>query len=82
MRSVAFLGHIIFDDGIRVDPLKTEAIRNYPKPVSPLDIRRFLGLAGCYRRFVERFSSITSPMSRLAQKKVKFQWSDSCEKSF
>ena len=46
IRSVAFLGHIIFGDGIRVDPQKTEAVRNYPCPVSPLDNRSFLGLDG------------------------------------
>ncbi|KAF3626368.1 putative ribonuclease H protein-like [Capsicum annuum] len=80
--SVAFLGHIIFGDGIRVDPQKTEAVRNWPRPVSPSDIRSFFGLAGYYRQFVKGFSSIASPMSRLTQKKIKFPWSDSCEKSF
>ncbi|WMV09562.1 hypothetical protein MTR67_002947 [Solanum verrucosum] len=39
-------------------------------------------LAGYYRRFVEGFSSIAAPLTRLTQKKVKFQWSDDCEKSF
>ncbi|KAF3680008.1 hypothetical protein FXO37_03563 [Capsicum annuum] len=46
------------------------------------DIQSFLGLAGYYLRFVEGFSSIVSPMTRLTQKKVKFLWSESCEKSF
>ncbi|WMV32714.1 hypothetical protein MTR67_026099 [Solanum verrucosum] len=45
-------------------------------------IRSFLGLAGYYRRFVEGFSSIASPLTKLTQKKVKFQWSDDCEKIF
>ena len=82
LRSVAFLGHIISGDGIKVDPQKIDAVRNWPRPVSPSDIRSFLGLAGYYRWFVEGFSSITSPMSRLTQKKIKFQWSNLCEKSF
>ena len=82
LRSVAFLGYIIFDDGIRVDPQKTKAVRNWPVPISLLDIRSFLGLAGYYRQFIKGFSSIVPSMSRLTQKKVKFQWSDLFEKSF
>ena len=82
LRLVAFLSHVISGDGIRVDPQNTEAVKNQPKPISSSDIGSFLGLAGYYRWFVEGFSSIASPMSRLTQKKVKFQWSDSCEKSF
>lgn len=46
------------------------------------EIRSFLGLAGYYRRFVEGFSRIASPMTRLTQKNVKYQWSDTCEVSF
>ena len=82
LRSVAFLGHIISFEGIRVDPQKTEAVRNWPRPISPTDIQIFLDLAGYYCHFVEGFSSIASPMTRLTQKKVKFLWSKSCEKSF
>ena len=82
LRSVAFLGHIISFEGIRVDPQKTEAVRNWPRPISPTDIRSFLGLAGYYRHFVEGLSSIASPMTRLTQKKVKFLWSESGEKRF
>ena len=49
LRSIAFLGHIVFGDGIRGDPQKTKAVRNWPRPISPSDIRSFLGLAGYYR---------------------------------
>ena len=63
LRSVTFLGHIISGDGIRVDPKKIEVVRNWPRPISPLDIRSFLGFACYYRWFVEGFSSIASPIS-------------------
>ena len=47
-----------------------------------IEIRSFLGLAGYYRRFVEGFSRIFAPMTRLTQKAVKFEWSEECEQSF
>ncbi|KAH0684682.1 hypothetical protein KY289_022434 [Solanum tuberosum] len=65
LQSVAFLGHIVSSDGIQVDSQKIEAVKQWSRPTSPIDIRSFLGLAGYYRR-----------------KKVKFQWSNDCEKSF
>ncbi|WMV18804.1 hypothetical protein MTR67_012189, partial [Solanum verrucosum] len=69
-------------DGIKVDPKKTDVIRNWPRPLTPSDIRSFLDLAGYYRRFVNGFSSIASPMTKLTQKKAKFEWTDECERSF
>ncbi|KAH0636085.1 hypothetical protein KY290_036497 [Solanum tuberosum] len=61
---------------------KKKAVKQWPRPTSATDIRSFLSLAGYNRRFVEGFSSIASPLTKLTQKKVKFQWSEDCEKSF
>ena len=82
LRSVAFLGHIFSSVGIEVDPKKMEAVKSWPRPLSPTDILSFLGLVGYYRRFVEGFSSIASPLTALTQKKSKFEWTEACEKSF
>ncbi|WMV58989.1 hypothetical protein MTR67_052374, partial [Solanum verrucosum] len=82
LKEVAFLGHVVLGDGIKVDPKKTDVIRNWPRPLTPSDIRSVLGLAGYYRRFVNGFSSIASPMTKLTQKKAKFEWTDECERSF
>ncbi|KAH0670724.1 hypothetical protein KY285_025700 [Solanum tuberosum] len=82
LRFVAFLGHIVSSKGIEVDPKKTDAVKSCPRPLTHSDIRSFLGLAGYYRRLVEGFSSITSPLTALTQKKAKFEWSENCEKSF
>ncbi|XP_070019338.1 uncharacterized protein [Nicotiana sylvestris] len=67
---------------IKVDGQKIEAVQNWPRPKTPTEVRSFLGLARYYRRFVENFSSIAAPMTKLTHKAVKFQWSDACERSF
>ena len=82
LSSVAFLGHVVGADGVQVDAQKIEAVRNWPRPTTPTEVRSFLGLAGYYQRFVERFSSIAAPLTKLTQKAAKFQWSDACERSF
>ncbi|WMV13718.1 hypothetical protein MTR67_007103 [Solanum verrucosum] len=82
LRSVAFLGHSVSSKGIDVDPKKTDAVKSWPRHLTLSDIRSFLGLTGYYRRFVEGFSSIASPLTALTHKKAKFEWSEACEKSF
>ncbi|CAN6447612.1 unnamed protein product [Victoria cruziana] len=82
LEQVAFLGHVIFADGVAVDPSKVEAVINWPRPTTVSEVRRFLGLAGYYCRFVRGFSQIVSPMTRLLKKGVVLDWSDDCEDSF
>ncbi|GJW53307.1 hypothetical protein Tco_0097392 [Tanacetum coccineum] len=65
--KVQFLGHVIDSEGIHVDPAKIEAIKDWTSPKSPTEIRQFLGLAGYYRRFIEGFSKIAKPMTKLTQ---------------
>ncbi|XP_059290299.1 uncharacterized mitochondrial protein AtMg00860-like [Lycium ferocissimum] len=82
LNSVAFLGHIISDEGIKVDTQKIEAVKTWPRPTTPTEIRSFLGLGGYNRRVVEAFSSLLAPLTNLTQKSAKFQWTDTCERSF
>ncbi|GJY39451.1 putative reverse transcriptase domain-containing protein [Tanacetum coccineum] len=63
--KVQFLGHVIDSQGIHVDPTKIESIKDWASPKSPMEIHQFLGLAGYYRRFIEGFSKITKPMTKL-----------------
>ena len=77
--SVAFLGHIVSAEGISVDPQKVEAILNWKPPTSVTEIRSFLGLAGYYRKFVEGFSKIATPLTRLTKKEEPFLWSEACQ---
>ncbi|GJY46630.1 hypothetical protein Tco_0435693 [Tanacetum coccineum] len=80
--KVQFLGHVIDSNGIHVDPAKIESIKDGASPKTPTEIRQFLGLAGYYRRFIEGFSKIAKSMTKLTQKKVKFDWGDKQEAAF
>ena len=82
MGEIAFLGHIVSAEGIRVDPRKVEAVQGWRQPTTVTEVRSFLGLAGYYRRFIEGFSSIALPLTRLTRKGVQFQWTEDCEQSF
>jgi len=79
---VKFLGHVVSETGVTVDPEKIEAVMNWRRPKNVFEIRSFLGLAGYYRRFVEDFSRLAAPMTRLTRKGVKFVWDDACETAF
>ncbi|GJR96811.1 putative reverse transcriptase domain-containing protein [Tanacetum coccineum] len=80
--KVQFLGHVIDSQGIHMDRAKIESIKDWASPKSPTEIRQFLGLIGYYRRFIEGFSKIAKPMTKLTQKKVKFEWGDKQETTF
>ena len=82
LNEVVFFGHVVSEEGIFVDPRKVEAIVDWEQLKNVTEIRSFLGLAGYYRRFVENFSLITTPLTRLTRKGVKFDWDDKCERSF
>nr|GFB47133.1 putative reverse transcriptase domain-containing protein [Tanacetum cinerariifolium] len=68
--------------GIHVDPAKIESVKDWPSPKSPTKIHQFLSLAGYYRRFIEGFSKMAKPMTKLTQKKVKFEWGNKQEAAF
>ena len=65
-----------------MDPQKVDAVLNWKPPTSVTEIRSFLGLAGYYRKFVEGFSKIAAPLTRLTRKEEPFLWSEACQKSF
>ena len=80
--EVKFLGHVVSTSGVSVDPKKVEAVMSWDRPKSIFETRSFLGLAGYYKRFINDFSGLASPMTRLTWKEVKFEWNDLCEKAF
>ena len=52
-------------EGISVDPDKTKVVIDWPRPTTATEIRSFLGFAGYYRRFIEGFAHLSSPMTKL-----------------
>ena len=81
MKELSYLGYIIGQNGIRPNPEKTAPIHNYPVPKNVKEIRRLLGMAGWYRRFIPNFSTITAPLSELTKKGRKFEWTDKTNQS-
>ena len=79
---VAFLGHVISVEGVSVDPQKIEVMVSWKPPKNVSEVRSFLGLVGYYRKFVEGFSRIAAPLTKLTRKDVKYDWMDACQQSF
>ncbi|XP_061947386.1 uncharacterized protein LOC133670792 [Populus nigra] len=82
LKEVTFLGLVVSSKGIFVDPQKVEAVLRWERPTTVTEIRSFLGLAGYYRRFIEGFSMIATPLTRLTRKNIRWEWSKKCEESF
>ncbi|KAD6454275.1 hypothetical protein E3N88_08981 [Mikania micrantha] len=82
LRKVQFLGHVISPEGIMVDPAKVEAVMKWNHPKTPAEVRSFLGLAGYYRRFIQDFSKIATPLTKLTRKEVKYDWGSTQVQAF
>nr|GEW72166.1 putative reverse transcriptase domain, ribonuclease H-like domain, retroviral aspartyl protease [Tanacetum cinerariifolium] len=80
--SVKFLGYVINSQCVHVDPAKVEAIKNWTSLRTPTEVRQFLGLAGYYRRFIEGFSLIAKPLTKLTQKNKTYEWGEEEEEAF
>jgi hypothetical protein len=79
---IHYLGCVISDEGIVMDPTKVEAIMEWPMPTNVLEVRSFMGLAGYYRQFIEVFSKIINPIMKLRKKNKKFVWTEKCAVAF
>ncbi|GJR54368.1 putative reverse transcriptase domain-containing protein [Tanacetum coccineum] len=82
LQEVHFLGHVVNQSGIHVDPSKIDAVKNWKAPTTPSEVRSFLGLAGYYRRFIANFSKIAKPLTSLTQKNQKYEWGEKEEEAF
>jgi len=73
---------LLFSEGIKLHPKKVEALQSWPRPCFAIELGSFLSFFGYYRHFVEGFSSIDAPLTRLTRKGAQFRWPDECEESF
>ncbi|GFT11289.1 retrovirus-related Pol polyprotein from transposon 412 [Trichonephila clavipes] len=72
----------VLKEGVRTDPEKVSAVKNWKRPENLRELRSFLGLCTYYRKFVKGFSNIARPLHKLTESKQKFQWTKECEDSF
>ena len=80
--TVKYLGHTVVYNCVKPSEAKTQDMQTFPNPKNVRELRRFLGMAGYYRRFCKNFSGKAAPLIDLLKKKVKFGWSDRCQKVF
>ena len=80
--EVTYLGHVVSEHGVKCDPSKIEAVKEWPIPKSRTEVKSFLGLASYYRRFIQDFPEISQPLINLTRKSVAFEWSEACQASF
>jgi len=80
--EVPFLGHVVGREGVRTDPQKVAAVREWPVPTGVAEVRSFLGLCTYYRRFVPGFAQVASPLYHLTRKGARFEWSERCQEAF
>lgn len=82
-KKVCYLGYLLTEEGVSIDNTRIEPILNYCRPKTIKDIRRLLGLAGFYQKFISNYSKIVVPISDLLKKaQKKFQWTDEAENAF
>ena len=81
-QEVDYLGHVVSKDGIKADPKKVSAVKNWPAPRTVKQVRGFLGMANYYRRFINNFSEKVAPMTALLRKNTKFVWTNECQEAF
>lgn len=80
-KSVAYLGHVISEEGVAIDTAKVVAVSTWPTPSSARGLHGFLGLAGYYRKFIRDFGTIAAPLTRLLRRDA-FTWDEEATAAF
>jgi len=80
--SIEFLGFVLSAEGLRPSATKLRAIKEYPIPRNEHEVRRFMGLASFFRRFVPRFAEKARPLTELTKKNIPFIWGNDEQHTF
>ncbi|KAE9033724.1 hypothetical protein PR002_g8519 [Phytophthora rubi] len=81
-RRKEYLGHELSSDGVRPLERLVSAVREFPQPRDNVEVKRFVHLAGYYRRFIEGFRAIMAPMTKLLRKSVEWVWTEAQQTAF
>ena len=81
-RRVAFIGHVVSENGIEMQSDKIDAVKEWPIPRNIHEVRSFLGLCSYYRRFVAGFADLATPLHALTRKGARFEWGPACQQAF
>jgi hypothetical protein len=76
-----FLGHVVSDKGLEMDPKKVDIVKNWPEPKNISDLRSFVGLCNYYRNFIHQFAFKAAPLTKLFGKGI-WNWTEECNQSF
>lgn len=79
---IMYIGYVMGEKGLHVDTEKVSATMNVPSPQNVKQVRRFLGMASWYRRFIPSFANLPTPLTGLLRKSQKFLWSPESENAF
>ncbi len=81
-QEITYLGHIVTPSGLKPDPSKVQAVRDYPVPTDLGSLRRFIGMSSFYRKFVQGFATIAACLTNLTKKGISFNWTQQCQQAF
>ena len=82
VQKLDFLGHQVSKEGVTPRPQLIKSFSDFPVPKDALNVKKFLGLGGYYRKFVPEFAKIARPLQDLTKKDHKFEWTNDCERAF
>ena len=80
--EVEFLGLVVSEDSVKVDPVKVEGVKKWPTPTNVKELQSFLGFTNFYRRFIEDFSHVAAPLHKLTNKEVTWSWGSAEQEAF
>src|SRR5712671_5737256 len=82
MGGFEFLGVVLENNTIQMDPVKTDGVAKWPSPRTPTKVRSFLGFTGFYCYFIPNYSCIARPLLDLTKKGITWYWNDAQEQAF